>query len=222
MKVTLLDHMGSDNAVADAARVSFEKQSANYTDSENARLISYLAYHNHWSPFSHQFIKFRIKAPMFVARQLAKHQVGFSWNEVSRRYVDSDPEFYEPEVWRKRAENVKQGSSNEAVNVDLIEYMEDEGGCIYFPSEIYERSISTYRALLKLGVCPEQARMVLPQSTYTEWIWSGSLYAWSRMYNLRVDPHTQKETQEVAIAIGRLIEPLFPISWQVLTDEPRL
>ena len=237
MKVELLDHMGSDLDVVNAARVSFDKESewdhkelsggrfmgGQYVwglHERDARLISYLAYHNHWSPFSHQFIKFRVKAPMFVARQLAKHQVGFAWNEVSRRYVDSDPEFFEPKTWRKRAENVKQGSSDEGVNTELIEYMEDEGGCIYFPSEIYERSISTYRALLKLGVCPEQARMVLPQSTYTEWIWTGSLYAWSRMFNLRVDHHTQQETREVAVAIGRLIEPLFPVSWKVLTDEP--
>lgn len=220
MKVHLVDHMGSDNSVVDAARVSFEKLSTNYTDHENARLITYLAYNGHWSPFTHQFITFRIKAPVFVARQLAKHQVGFAWNEVSRRYVDSEPEFYLSDYWRKKAENVKQGSSDDSVPLFPIVDMETDTGCVHLPSELYGAAKETYLALLKLGVCPEQARMVLPQAMMTEWIWSGSLYAWSRMCNLRLDKHTQRETKEVAVAISKLIEPLFPLSWKVLTNGP--
>lgn len=218
MKIELIDHMGSDNSVVDAARVSFEKLSTNYTDHENARLITYLAYNRHWSPFTHQFITFRIKAPVFVARQLAKHQVGFAWNEVSRRYVDSDPEFYMPDYWRKRAPSIKQGSSEDIVFIEPMLDMETDTGCVHLPSELFEAAKETYKGLLSLGVCPEQARMVLPQAAMTEWIWSGSLYAWSRMCNLRLDKHTQQETQEVAQAISKLIEPLFPLSWKVLTD----
>lgn len=217
MKVELLNSMGSDSAVVDAARVSFEKHSDNYSPEENEKLIKYLADHNHWSPFAHQTIKLRIKAPIFVARQLVKHQVGFAWNEVSRRYVDSDPEFYLPDYWRKRAVNIKQGSSSEQVYLSPMLEMETDSGCVHTPHELYTAAKDCYEALLKLGVCPEQARMVLPQAMYTEWIWTGSLYAWSRMYKLRTDHHTQLETQQVAFLIGEAIEPLFPISWKYLT-----
>ena len=217
MKVELIDYMGSDNAVVDAARVSFEKHHDKYSDQDNAKLISYLAYNNHWSPFAHTSVKLRIKAPIFVARQLVKHQIGFSWNEVSRRYVDSEPEFYIPDYWRKRAENVKQGSSDDQVYLSPMLEMETENGCVHLPVELYTAAKDCYESLLKLGVCPEQARMVLPLATYTEWIWTGSVFAWSRMYNLRTDSHTQRETQQIAFLIGEAIEPLFPVSWKALT-----
>lgn len=229
MKVELLDYMGSDLDIVDAARVSFNKAAEwcehhdEITDKywvelspKDAKLIKYLADHNHWSPFSHCYLKFRIKAPIFVARQLQKHVVGLAWNEVSRRYVDSEPEFYEPTKWRKKADNVKQGSSEDAVDLDAIEQMEGETGAIYYPYEVAEKALETYNTLLSLGVCPEQARMVLPQSMMTEWIWSGSLYAFARVCKQRLDPHAQKETQEIAAGIHLHLKDLFPVSTEAL------
>lgn len=236
--VELIDHMGSDLSVVNAARVSFAKASEyiyvtpggmevtpdedfDYSRTKDCgygrgiserdqKLIKYLATHNHWSPFAHAFASFRIKAPIFVARQLGKHQVGLAWNEVSRRYVDDEPEFFEPKVWRKRADDVKQGSSEDAV---------DKPG--FSPSEAYDvamaEALSTYYYLLDAGVCPEQARMVLPQSMLTSWIWSGSLMAFSRVCNLRLDSHTQVETREVAKMISDQLAPLFPHSWKALS-----
>lgn len=212
MNVDLIDHMGSDLTVVNAARVSFDKESSYEEDrhgwflkASDQKLIDYLAKHNHWSPFSHCFLSFRIKAPIFVARQLAKHQVGLSWNEVSRRYVDSDPEFYVPDAWRKRAENVKQGSSD--VTVDTL----GSNGAMNAVC------LAAYKTLLAEGVCPEQARMVLPQSMMTEWIWSGSLYAFSRVCKQRLDSHAQLETQQVARVIANECKKNFPISWAALT-----
>ena len=222
MKVELIDHMGSDLRVVNAARVSFDKASQwdvmtcqmtglkvdKALSAKDEKLIHYLAKHGHWSPFSHCFLTFRIKAPLFVARQLQKHQVGLAWNEVSRRYVDSDPEFYVPDGWRKRAENVKQGSSDTEV---------------YHDSSVYNVAVRTavnaYDRLLDDGVCPEQARMVLPQSMYTEWFWSGSLYAFARVCKQRMDSHAQRETQEVAKEISHHIAELFPVSWKALLND---
>lgn len=205
MKVTYIDHMGTDTSVVDAARVSFHKTSETYTTEENNKLIKYLAKHNHWTPFAHTAITLHIKAPLFVARQLGKHQVGLVWNEVSRRYVDDDPEFYVPDVWRKRAENVKQGSSDEPTDVEISVWQQ------------FQYQAETYRELLEEGVSPEQARMVLPQSMYTEWYWTGNLYAFFNVWKLRTDEHTQRETQEVAKQIGGILKPLYPISWDALT-----
>lgn len=211
--VEYLDHMGSDLSVVNAARVSFHKEHEEFDHKTDRGLIKYLAKHNHWSPFAHCSASFRVKAPIFVARQLVKHTVGFSWNEVSRRYVDEEPEFYIPEVWRKKAENVKQGSSDEGV------YRYDEHFAI---SDLIEVDCKTvlrrYNGLLDIGVCPEQARMVLPQNTMTEWIWTGTLYAWARMCQLRMDSHTQKETQVVAQKIHEIMWDLFPVSWEFLMD----
>ena len=207
IEVTLIDRMGSDLSVVNAARVSFDKTSEEMNDADS-KLLSYLATHNHWSPFSHAFASFRIKAPIFVARQLVKHTVGLSWNEVSRRYVSSEPEFYLPDYWRKSASNVKQGSSDTLAG--------------YF-NPVTEKAtklcLSTYILMLTEGVCAEQARMILPQNTMTEWIWSGSLYAFARVCNLRLDSHTQKETQEVAKLISSHMKELFPESWKVLVNE---
>lgn len=215
-KVELIDHMGSDISVVNAARVSFAKESNwDYDDDlkvkeGDQKLIRYLASHNHWTPFAHAFLSFRIKAPIFVARQLVKHQVGLSWNEVSRRYVDDEPEFYLPAFWRKRPDgNVKQGSGED--------YDEDASDSLSSDAEdLSEKALRLYNDYIKYGVAPEQARMVLPQNTMTEWIWSGSLAAFARVVTLRLDPHAQKETQEVAQMINSLIPGEFEHSWKAL------
>lgn len=219
-EVTLIDHMGSDLSVVNAARVSFDKESdwnywrddeglvRTYIKDKDAKLIRYLAKHQHWSPFAHCFLSFRIKAPIFVARQLVKHQVGLAWNEVSRRYVDTPPEFYEPETWRKRAENVKQGSADDPV--DDLERVRNQ------ISHLHGIALADYQWLLEKGVCPEQARMILPQSTMTEWIWSGSLFAFARVCKLRLDSHAQAETREVAEFIAEAAHDHFPICWREL------
>ncbi|API58479.1 thymidylate synthase, flavin-dependent [Tardibacter chloracetimidivorans] len=218
---TLLETMGTDLSVVNAARVSFDKESDWVSDNDpvepshvvlsarDQKLIHYLAKEGHWSPFAHAFLKFRVKAPIFVARQLQKHQVGLSWNEVSRRYVDSEPEFYVPREWRKKAEDKKQGSSDEVVSVDLT--YED-----MFLDALIGVPLANYNGLLEQGVCPEQARMVLPQSTMTEWIWSGSLYAFSRVCKERLHPSAQRETRWVAEDISQALATHFPVSWQAL------
>lgn len=216
MSVEFLDHMGSDLTVVNAARVSFAKEHEEFDHTTDRGLIKYLAKHNHWSPFAHCSASFRVKAPIFVARQLVKHTVGFSWNEVSRRYVDEEPEFYIPSGWRKRAENVKQGSSQEVFSSDGY------GSGLSLPEKMAfqstELAFGCYNGMLQVGVCPEQARMVLPQNTMTEWIWSGTLYAWSRMCALRLDSHTQKETREVAQLVSSTMAEVFPTSWEFLMN----
>ncbi len=209
--VTYMSHMGSDETVCDAARVSMDKTADMFSVTQNNRLINYLARHNHWSPFSHCFVQMRFKAPIFIARQLAKHQVGFAWNEVSRRYVSSTPKIWWPKKFRQKADNVKQGSLLEAhPNTEEFEseYINACNGLV----DLYEK-------MVEAGVCPEQARAVLPQSTYTEWVWSGSLYAWSRMYRLRVDKHAQAEVQEYAYLVGEICQQKFPMSWDALTGD---
>lgn len=207
-RVELIEAMGSDLSVVNAARVSFSKRS-NALDARDIRLIGYLARHNHWTVFGHCSVSFRIAAPIFVARQLGKHQVGLVWNEVSRRYVDSEPEFFVPSAWRVRAENVKQGSGDNANESD--ERISDE-----LLVETTQKALDTYNKLLDTGICPEQARMVLPQNTMTEWIWTGSLMAFCRVCKLRLDPHSQKETAQVAEKIKSHLEVLFPESTKAL------
>lgn len=208
--VEYMDHMGSDLTVVNAARVSFDKEHEEFDHRTDRGLIKYLAQHNHWSPFAHCSVTFRVKAPIFVARQLVKHTVGFSWNEVSRRYVDNEPEFFFPEVWRSRAENVKQGSSDQAVEFTMLD-----------PMSSTRCALVDYKEMLRDGVCPEQARMILPQNTMTEWIWTGTLYAWARMCQLRLDPHTQKETRYVAEDIADEMAALFPTSWEFLMNHEK-
>jgi thymidylate synthase (FAD) len=203
--VELIDSCGDDLSVVNAARVSFNKQAEEMGD-KDAKLINYLAKHKHKSPFNHCFMSFRVKAPIFVARQLVKHEY-LPWNEVSRRYVTDEPEFYIPENFRAKAENVKQGSSNQH---------------IAFLSNPVQRASATalmvYDMLLEQGVCPEQARMVLPQNTMTEWIWSGTLFAFAKMCKLRLDAHTQRETQEIAMMIDKYAQVLYPVSWKALME----
>lgn len=211
--VELLDWCGDDLSVVNAARVSFAKV-CDELGEKDAKLITYLAKHKHKSPFNHCFMSFRVKAPIFVARQLVKHEY-LPWNEVSRRYVTEEPEFYFPEVWRKAADNVKQGSSEEAVTILRMRGFTKqtvENGV----SHVVEHAFLTYAEMLEAGVCPEQARMVLPQNTMTEWIWSGTLFAFAKMCKLRLDPHTQKETQEIARMIDGEAKVQFPVSWQAL------
>jgi thymidylate synthase (FAD) len=220
-KVELIDSMGTDLSVVNAARVSFNKKSyylyddddpsVEYMSEKDMKLLKYLAEHNHHTPFGHCFLSFRIKAPIFVARQLGKHQVGLCWNEVSRRYVDEEPEFFFPKEWRKKAENVKQGSSNDVVKINLDEFTPHTDS----PTALTYESLKTYSKLLDIGICPEQARMILPQNMMTEWIWSGSLLAFIRICNLRLDSHTQKETQDVAKQIAYHLDMRFPESWEV-------
>ena len=231
MKVDLIDKMGSDLSVVNAARVSFSKQSSFETigyDEEyfddtrtivkhpiyqlkegDKKLINFLARENHWTPFGHCSLQFRIKAPIFVARQLAKHQVGLVWNEVSRRYVDSEPEFYFPENWRKKNPDKKQGSyEDEFVDLKFAEQCSIKS--------VVEICKNTYNAMLNMGVCAEQARMILPQNMYTEWYWSGTLFAFARVCRLRVKKDTQKETREIAEEISELASKYFPVSWEAL------
>jgi len=201
MQVDLIDHMGNDLTVVNAARVSFDKTS-NELSHADIKLIYFLAKHQHWSPFSHAFLQFRIKAPIFVARQLGKHQVGLSWNEISRRYVDYEPEFYVPSKWRLRADNIKQGSSSEEIEYNITSTMQ------------YVQQ--TYDNLLREDIAPEMARMVLPQNMMTEWYWSGSLYAFARVCQLRLDSTAQVEVQEVARQLSAHCLTLFRHSWSAL------
>ena len=216
IKATYIDHMGNDLTVANAARVSFGKTSEMEDDpwgppklkAKDDKLIRYLAKHKHISPFGHCFASFHVKAPIFVARQLVKHKF-LRWNEISRRYVDDEPEFYVPDVWRGRSEDKKQGSEG------VIGMSYDEWQTYKIT---YTDAQDIYFYLMAKGVAPEQARMVLPQSTMTEWYWSGSLDAFADMCNLRCKPDTQTETREVAKQIDHKMIELFPVSWDALTE----
>lgn len=257
MKAELIDTMGDDLRVVNAARVSFDKESSwgwletinpsplvdNYhslpDDIKEAliqkafspgvishsglkpsdqKLLTYLAKHGHWTPFSHVMITMRETVPIFVARQRFKHMVGFTYNEVSRRYVDTPPEFFVPDAWRKAAENKKQGSSDETV-VEPI--MDGPWDCPYNYEDVLDLCTKYYEALLEAGVAPEQARMVLPQSMYTSYYVTGSLAAWARAYKLRIDPHAQKEIQDLAIQWGDIIGGIKELeySWKALTSD---
>jgi thymidylate synthase (FAD) len=243
MKAEYITHSGSDLTVVNAARVSFDKESywENETDphhggkippynrlsDKDKKLINYLAKHDHFTPFTHSVITLRETVPIFVARQRHKHTVGFSYNEVSRRYVDDPPQFYTPDKWRKRAENKKQGSSDE--EVEWLETSErevwDDPSSPFVtvsPKEMYsyliEHSLQVYNLMINNGVAPEQARMVLPQSMYTSYYCTGSLAAFARAYNLRSQPDAQAEIRELAGQWNEIISPLFPEAWRALTN----
>lgn len=211
IKVELITFCGTDTTIVNAARVSFNKESGMELNDDgwpvfpekDKKLLNYLAKHKHLSPFNHAFMSFRVKAPIFVARQLVKHKF-MPWNEVSRRYVDAEPEFYFPEYWRKKADNVKQGSAE-----DKFEW---RPGAFSKIEEAYTRLLFEYNNNPEL--CPEQARMLLPQNMMTEWIWSGTLGAFCDMLTLRLKPDTQKETRTVAQQISKIVEKLFPESYK--------
>ena len=225
IEVTLVDHMGDDLSVVNAARVSFGKKSEWYVnepygcenwpncsevgchkdfyyelEEKDDKLIRYLAKHKHISPFGHAFASFHVKAPVFVARQLVKHKF-LRWNEISRRYVDEEPALYSPDEWRGRSADKKQGSSGKVRSNANLHYFN-------------KNALQMYKQLLDEGVCPEQARMVLPQSMITEWYWSGSLDAFAAMCVLRCKPDTQYESQLVANQINDEMSELFPVSWE--------
>ena len=210
MKVEILDVMGSDLTVVNAARVSFASESEEF-GSRDKKLVRYLAAHGHWTPFAHVQVQLRIKAPVFVARQLHKHQTGLVVNEVSRRYVDFTPEFHAPEAWRKRAPNKKQGSLNETFDKDSLLYNS------YW--DLMSKAEDLYSFMLERGVAPEQARMVLPQSMMTEWYWTGSLAAFARVVSQRLSEDAQYECRVVAEKIDQLLVNHEPISysWSCLT-----
>jgi len=204
MQVTPLDHMGTDLTIVNAARCSFGKKKE-IMDKSDEKLIKFLAKHGHWSPFGHTSIQFHIKAPIFVTRQLGKHQVGLIWNEISRRYVDSDPEFYTPTAWRLRAENVKQGSSNETIKYSI---------------DMHNKAcLDIYNDMLSKNIAPEMARMILPQNMMTEFWLTGSLYAFVRICKLRLSPDTQWETKQIALQIAAECKKLYPISWNAFFSE---
>jgi len=225
VKAEYIDHMGDDLRVVNAARVSFNKEShwepeelstadggsetVMSLSEKDRKLIHYLATHNHWTPFSHPMITIRETVPIFVARQRFKHMVGFTYNEVSRRYVDDEPEFFEPEEWRSRPEgSVKQGSGETHGYNESFKYIYED---------YTKHAKGLYEKMLDMGVAPEQARMILPQSMYTSYYVTGSLAAWARAYKQRIDPHAQQEIQDLAKQWGDIIDPLFPVSWKALT-----
>ena len=209
MTVELLDVFGDDLTVVNAARVSFAKESLEMKDNDK-KLIYYLAKHNHVTPFFHPQVRFRLKMPIFVAREWFRHQIGFARNEVSRRYVDSDPEFWIPTLLRERDTNKKQGSKDEPIKFN--------GHCLAKIRHHTDSSLTLYKDLLAHGVCPEQARAILPQSMMTEFIETGSLAAYARLYKLRTDPTAQREIQELAEWVGIHLSKRFPISWSALTS----
>jgi len=212
IEVTYVNHMGDDLSVVNAARVSFGKKSdymprvhmgePKVLQHKDNRLIKFLAKHKHKSPFNHTFTTFHVKAPVFVARQLVKHEY-MPWNEISRRYVDNKPEFYQPEEWRGRSADKKQGSDGIVKSNANVPYFNDT-------------MLGVYTQLLDEGVAPEQARMVLPQSMMTEWYWSGTLYAFAKMCGLRLKEDTQAETRIVAEKIEDVMAKLYPVSWEAL------
>jgi len=213
MEVQLLDIMGSDLTVVNAARVSFAAESEEF-GSRDKKLIRYLANHNHWTPFAHVQVQFRIKAPLFVARQLVKHQSGLVWNEISRRYVDFLPTFHQPEAWRKRADNKKQGSSDESFTGPDGERFDMRY------KDLMDKAEVVYDNMIASGVAPEQARMVLPQSMMTEWYWTGSLAAFARVVQQRISSDAQYECQIIAQKIDQALAIADEVSysWACLTE----
>lgn len=219
MKVEYIDHCGDDLSPVNAARVSFDKVSSWETESsfpadwegetkklseKDRKLIHYLAKHKHTSCFEHQTATLRLKVPIFIARQIQRHRT-FAYNEISRRYVDNEPEFFTPDIWRGRAENVKQGSSEqEIVDAHAINTV------------VLGKALDGYHEMLRIGVAPEMARMILPQSMYTEFYMTGNLRNWSHFLHLRLDGHAQKEVQDVAAMVSDVLTPLFPISMEAL------
>lgn len=223
MKVEYISHMGNDITVVNSARVSFNKQSdfeKGAVSLPDVNLIKYLARHNHFTPFTHPQITLRETVPIFVARQRFKHMVGFTYNEVSRRYVDSPPEFYSPDYWRVRPDNsIKQGSGDASVDSIIVGDIQDNPSTLY--ADHIRRSVDLYQNMIDSGVAPEQARMVLPQSMFTSYYVTGSLAAFARLFNQRADLNAQREIQDLAKQIEKIIDPLYPVSWAALTDRSR-
>jgi thymidylate synthase (FAD) len=209
MEVTYLGHYGDDLVVVNAARTSFGKRKEVF-DEKDTRLIRYLVKHGHVLPFRHPHVSFHFKAPVFVARQLGKHQVGMSWSEISRRYVTGNPEFYWPDKWRAAAPDKKQGSLDSEVQFgDRVQRQMESA---------QQQCVAAYNVALNAGVAPEQARMILPPNMYVEWHWTGSLLSWAHVWKLRTAPDAQKETRDCVMKIGPTMAALFPESWKALTQ----
>lgn len=209
IKVELIDHMGSDLAVVNAARVSFAKESKEFVE-QDAKLISYLAKHDHWTPFAHTAIQLRVAAPVPIRTQCFKHKVGLVENEESRRYISTRPEIYVPEFFRLKPEgSIKQGSAG------IHPYSEYYR--VAYESQT-EQAVELYMNMIGNGVCPEQARFVLPQGAIVNWIWTGNLIAFANFYNKRTEATAQKEVGDVAHPVGEIISQLFPVSWAALTQ----
>lgn len=225
IKVELVDVMGNDSSVSNSARVSFNKWKEDF-DEGDAKLIKYLATHKHMTPFRHTQVQLRCKAPIFLVRQLGKHQAGLSWNEVSRRYVKSEPEFFSPQKWRLAPEgSIKQGSCGTADHISLLYttgYDRDYGEEFNNILNAYDNCVATcltlYNQMLDNNVAPEMARMVLPQSMQTEWIWSGNILAFAHVYKERIAEGAQEEARMFAIELDKVIRPLFPVAWSALVD----
>lgn len=216
MTVQYMTHMGDDLLIANIARVSFAKESKEFTyisempKGSDEGIIKFLAKHNHWTPFGHPQITLRMKAPVPIRTQCFKHKVGFVENEESRRYISSTPELFIPEYFRMKPEgSVKQGSVGVHPDSDYWKY-EYTKSCT--------DQITTYELMVRDGVAPEQARLILPQGCMVNWIWTGSLAAYARVYKLRIDPHAQKEVQDIAVRLDEIIRPLFPVAWAALVD----
>ncbi|MCP3685029.1 MAG: FAD-dependent thymidylate synthase [bacterium] len=208
IKIELVDVMGDDSSVSNSARVSFNKWKEEF-DEGDAKLIKYLASHKHMTPFRHTQVQLRCKAPIFLVRQLGKHQAGLSWNEVSRRYVDSGFEFFYPEEWRGRPDgSIKQGSAG------IISDSQVQAGY----KQVVEDALNQYELMIEKGVSPEMARMVLPQSMQTEWIWSGNILAFAHVYKERIASGAQLEAQDFAKKLDEVIRPIFPVAWAALVD----
>ena len=235
IKATYVDHMGSDLSVVNAARVSFGKKSeavewgwldigdrsgelVAILDERDTKLIKYLADHKHYSPFGHCFASFHIKAPIFVARQLVKHEY-LRMNEISRRYVDSEPEFYVPDVWRGRSKDKKQGSDGVITTSCVVDLDGEYTHPRFASDDVNKTALVIYKRMIGASVAHEMARMVLPQSMYTEWYWSGSMDAFANMCNLRLKEDTQYETRLVAQQIDKVMKDLYPVSWSALVGE---
>lgn len=226
ISVEFVDVMGDDSSVSNSARVSFNKWKDEF-DEGDEKLIGYLAKHKHMTPFRHNQIQIRCKAPIFLVRQLGKHQAGLSWNEVSRRYVKDNIEFFCPEVWRAAPEgNIKQGSVGVADEEGLLytvgydrDYGVEMGTVVEAYNLVLDTSISVYEQMVTQGVAPEMARMVLPQSMLTEWVWSGNLLSFAHIYNERSAEGAQLEARVFAEELDKVISPLFPVAWKALTKK---
>lgn len=212
IKVELLDHMGDDIAVVQAARVSFAKDvDAEFDSVKDGKLINYLAKHDHWTPFAHTALKFRIAAPVPIRTQCFKHKIGMVENEESRRYISTTPEIFIPEFFRSKPEgSIKQGSGD-------IHLLSDTWLEVY--RDMTTDAVNAYLQMLEDGVCPEQARFILPQGAIVNWIWTGNLVSFANFYNKRTDTNAQKEVQVVAELVGKEIESIFPVSWVALTEK---
>lgn len=210
ISVQYVDHMGSDLSVVNAARVSFDKVQDEFQDKDE-KLINFLVKHDHWSPLAHTSITVRCKAPLFLAAQLKKHQVGLTWNEVSRRYVSDEPEFWFPEVWREKAENVKQGSLSTGI--------QEQWKAVAWAEGSVGKALDTYNALLQEGVAPELARSILPQNTMTQWIWTGSAVAFARVIEQRSYSGAQQEAREFAEKLTEAVVSCYPCTFKALLNK---